>query len=186
MAWVHNCDKWACWAQHLLTVCVVMHSHSCCPAEAGFLRLLTASAGKPTVVQLMNYKKNGDPFINYLSITPIHDSNGHITHFVGIQSDISDLVNHKKAELNAKHEAAQVSCARLMPDNLILGTWRVRTLRYCVHMCTYPQASETGGCATRSHTLTCCVHSDVCAQSHAAFCASTEGDELRWVAEYHM
>ena len=65
--------------------------------------------GKPSVVQLLNYKKNGDPFINYLSITPIHDSRGHVTHFVGIQSDISDLVNHKKAELAAKHEAAQVS-----------------------------------------------------------------------------
>lgn len=32
-----------------------------------------------------------------------------MTHFVGIQSDVSDLVNHKKAELAAKHEAAQAS-----------------------------------------------------------------------------
>ena len=63
------------------------------------------------MVQLLNYRKNGDPFINYLSITPIHDSRGHVTHFVGIQSDISDLVKHKKAELAAKHEAAQVSVA---------------------------------------------------------------------------
>ena len=63
------------------------------------------------MVQLLNYKKNGDPFINYLSITPIHDSRGHVTHFVGIQSDISDLVKHKKAELAAKHEAAQASDA---------------------------------------------------------------------------
>lgn len=67
------------------------------------------ATGKTTVVQLMNYKKNGDPFINYLSITPIHDSTGHVTHYVGIQSDVSDLVNHKKAELTAKHEAAQVT-----------------------------------------------------------------------------
>lgn len=59
----------------------------------------------------MNYKKNGDPFINYLSITPIHDSKGHVTHFMGIQSDISDLVNHKKAEMAAKHEAAQARAA---------------------------------------------------------------------------
>lgn len=75
-------------------------------------------AGKPSVVQLLNYKKNGDPFINYLSITPIHDSRGHVTHFVGIQSDVSDLVNHKKAELAAKHQAAQVSVllfARSLP-----------------------------------------------------------------------
>ncbi|DBA80042.1 TPA: hypothetical protein ACH3X2_14277 [Trebouxia sp. C0005] len=70
-----------------------------------------AREGKLSVVQLLNYKKNGDPFINYLSITPIHDSRGRVTHFVGIQSDISDLVNHKKAELAAKHEAAQAAAA---------------------------------------------------------------------------
>lgn len=75
-------------------------------------------AGTPSVHQLMNYKKNGDPFINYLSITPIHDSQGHVTHFMGIQSDISDLVNHKKAEMAAKHEAAQVRVSSCSPCTL--------------------------------------------------------------------
>ena len=27
-------------------------------------------AGRPCVVQLLNYRKRGDPFINYLSVTP--------------------------------------------------------------------------------------------------------------------
>ena len=52
--------------------------------------------------------QNGDPFINYLSVTPIHDKNGKVTHYVGIQSDITDLVNREKAELAAKHVAIQV------------------------------------------------------------------------------
>lgn len=77
-------------------------------------------AGTPSVHQLMNYKKNGDPFINYLSITPIHDSEGHVTHFMGIQSDISDLVNHKKAEMAAKHEAAQARVSSCLPCTLPL------------------------------------------------------------------
>ena len=77
-------------------------------------------AGTPSVHQLMNYKKNGDPFINYLSITPIHDSQGHVTHFMGIQSDISDLVNHKKAEMAAKHEAAQVRVSSMLAMHLPL------------------------------------------------------------------
>ena len=34
---------------------------------------------------------------------------GQLTHYVGIQSDITELVNHKKAELAAKHAAMQVS-----------------------------------------------------------------------------
>ena len=65
-------------------------------------------AGRPCVVQVVNYKRNGDVFINYLSVTPIHDSQGTLTHYVGIQSDITDVVNHKKAELAAKHAAVQV------------------------------------------------------------------------------
>lgn len=66
------------------------------------------NAGKACVVQLMNYRKNGDPFVNYLSITPILDAQGRLTHYVGIQSDITELVNHKKAELAARHAALQV------------------------------------------------------------------------------
>ena len=99
-------------------------------------------AGKPSVVQLLNYKKNGDPFMNYLSITPIHDSRGHVTHFVGIQSDISDLVNHKKAELAAKHEAAQASHA-------------TSTLFWC------PGTGMLWWC-----TLSAVKHTPVCLESH--------------------
>ncbi len=68
--------------------------------------------GRACVVQLMNYKRNGDAFVNYLSVTPIHDSDGVLTHYVGIQADITELVNHKKAELAAKHAAVQ---ARALP-----------------------------------------------------------------------
>ena len=64
--------------------------------------------GRSCVVQLVNYRRNGDAFVNYLSITPIHNDAGMLTHYVGIQSDITELVNHKKAELAAKHAAVQV------------------------------------------------------------------------------
>lgn len=64
--------------------------------------------GKSCVVQLLNYRRNGDAFVNYLSVTPIHNDAGVLTHYVGIQSDITELVNHKKAELAAKHAAVQV------------------------------------------------------------------------------
>ena len=45
--------------------------------------------------------------MNYLSVTPIRDEAGRLSHFVGVQSDITELVNHKKAELAAKHAAVQ-------------------------------------------------------------------------------
>ncbi len=65
-------------------------------------------AGRACVVQLVNYRRNGDAFVNYLSVTPIHNDTGVLTHYVGIQADITELVNHKKAELAAKHAAVQV------------------------------------------------------------------------------
>ena len=64
--------------------------------------------GQPCQITLTNYRKNGDPFVNYLSVTPVHNNSSQLTHYVGVQSDITELVNHKKAELAARHQAVQV------------------------------------------------------------------------------
>ena len=64
--------------------------------------------GKAAQVTLTNYRRNGDPFVNYLSVTPVHNKQGQLTHYVGVQSDITELIKHKKAELAAKHQAVQV------------------------------------------------------------------------------
>lgn len=45
--------------------------------------------GTDCQVVLRNYRKNGDLFWNELSIAPIHNDNGVITHFVGISIDIT-------------------------------------------------------------------------------------------------
>lgn len=39
--------------------------------------------------ELVSYRKDGSPFWNRISLNPIHDSGGTITHFVAIQSDVS-------------------------------------------------------------------------------------------------
>ena len=41
------------------------------------------------IVEILNYRKNGEPFWNRLSITPIHNDAGVVTHYVGIQSDVT-------------------------------------------------------------------------------------------------
>ena len=41
------------------------------------------------VVEILNYRKNGEPFWNRLSITPIRNHSGEVTHFVGVQSDVT-------------------------------------------------------------------------------------------------
>jgi sigma-B regulation protein RsbU (phosphoserine phosphatase) len=40
-------------------------------------------------VEILNYRKDGTPFWNQLSVTPVRDDEGRTTHFIGIQSDIT-------------------------------------------------------------------------------------------------
>jgi phosphoserine phosphatase RsbU/P len=46
-------------------------------------------------VVLKNYRKDGTPFWNELLIAPVHDETGRLTHFIGVQTDITEL---KRAE----------------------------------------------------------------------------------------
>ncbi len=57
-------------------------------------------AGKKCRVQVRNYKKDGTLFWNEISINPIINQEGKISHFVGIQNDIT---NRKKAEEEIRH-----------------------------------------------------------------------------------
>lgn len=51
--------------------------------------------GRKCEVVLKNYRKDGTPFWNELLIAPVHDENGRLTHFIGVQTDITEL---KRAE----------------------------------------------------------------------------------------
>ncbi len=51
---------------------------------------LAIKAGMSCKVVLRNYRKDGTLFWNELTISPIHDENGQLTHFIGIQNDISE------------------------------------------------------------------------------------------------
>ncbi|AFY39469.1 diguanylate cyclase/phosphodiesterase with PAS/PAC and GAF sensor(s) [[Leptolyngbya] sp. PCC 7376] len=46
--------------------------------------------GKPCHVILRNYRKSGDMFWNDLQIFPVQDTDGTLTHFIGIQKDITE------------------------------------------------------------------------------------------------
>ncbi|KAA5542639.1 PAS domain-containing protein [Roseiconus nitratireducens] len=45
--------------------------------------------GKRCVVTLLNYRKDGSPFWNELQLTPVHEGDGTLTHFVGVQHDVT-------------------------------------------------------------------------------------------------
>ena len=62
--------------------------------EIGIIRE-AIKKGRPCHEVLRNYKKDGTLFWNELTITPIYDDQESLTHFIGVQSDVTQ---RKKAE----------------------------------------------------------------------------------------
>jgi len=57
---------------------------------------------QPITVQMLNYRKDGTPFWNRLSITPVQDASGTVTHFIGVQSDVTAEKQAKDSLQEAK------------------------------------------------------------------------------------
>ncbi len=65
--------------------------------QDGVKKIRHAIANKKSIRQeIINYKKDGAMFWNRLSITPVFDKDGSLTHFIGVQYDIS-LQKEKEA-----------------------------------------------------------------------------------------
>ncbi|MGE5200276.1 MAG: PP2C family protein-serine/threonine phosphatase [Rhodospirillaceae bacterium] len=84
------------------------------------------------VVEILNYRKNGSTFWNRLSITPVRDASGEVTHFIGIQSDVSarreaedGLRRAKEALERDLRLAARVQQALLPPAEVEAGALRI-------------------------------------------------------------
>lgn len=50
-------------------------------------------AGRDVHVTLLNYRRDGSPFWNEVTISPVHDDQHRLTHFIGNQVDVSDRVD---------------------------------------------------------------------------------------------
>ena len=60
--------------------------------------------GRETNIIVRNYRKDGTLFWNKLSISPVRDEEGNLTHFIGIQEDISDRIFAEVAQKQAEEE----------------------------------------------------------------------------------
>ncbi|HEY3789916.1 MAG TPA: PAS domain S-box protein, partial [Urbifossiella sp.] len=58
--------------------------------QAAVSRLHKAiQAGEPHEVEFLNYRKDQTPFWNNLSVAPVRDESGTVTHFVGVLTDVT-------------------------------------------------------------------------------------------------
>ncbi|MCE8034510.1 EAL domain-containing protein [Halomonas sp. MCCC 1A11057] len=72
-------------------------------------------------VTLCNYRKDGTPFWNDLYLAPVKDGEGAVTHFVGVQHDISERKSYEaKLSFHASHDALTGLANRsLFEDHLL-------------------------------------------------------------------
>ena len=70
--------------------------------------------GKGCTVVLGNYRKDGTGFWNELTISPIYDAKGNVTHFVGIQTDITERKIAQEA-LHFQQEQTEKLLLNILP-----------------------------------------------------------------------
>lgn len=84
------------------------------PAAVARVRELLARREHGTVT-LLNHRKDGTPFWNELSLSPVHDAAGQLTHFVGIQTDVTGrvLAEQQQERLLAAEQRARADAERV-------------------------------------------------------------------------
>jgi PAS domain S-box-containing protein len=76
----------------------------------------TIEAGAATSVELRNYRQSGELFWNEVTIAPLRDDEGNITHYVGFQRDVT---RRKRAERAATERAARIERERSAQERLL-------------------------------------------------------------------
>nr|AML78291.1 putative LOV domain-containing protein [Pleurastrum insigne] len=74
-------------------------------------------ARSKATVELLNYKKTGEAFWNRLSITPVFNEQGDMVSYIGVQSDVTELIRRKEEErrlMEAKVAAETATEAKSM------------------------------------------------------------------------
>jgi PAS domain S-box-containing protein len=72
------------------------------------------AAGRAATVTVLNYRRDGVPFWNQVSVSPVPDDRGVVTHWVGIQVDVTEQVRH------AEDQAQSIEAERRARGGLAL------------------------------------------------------------------
>ena len=88
------------------------------PVSSTVLSSMLRLQKREIALEILNYRKNGEKFWNLLSLMPVKDACGNVVSFIGVQSDITELIRRKHAERelqqakvhNLPHHPSQSSC----------------------------------------------------------------------------
>jgi len=84
--------------------------------------------GEYCLATLRNYRKDGSMFWNELSISPIYDTEGSVTHFIGIQKDVTaqKLIQEQLQNRNQSLEEMKSHFERLALTDSLTGVYNRR------------------------------------------------------------
>lgn len=83
--------------------------------------------GRKCQVQILNYRKDGTPFWNEVTVSPVQNTQGEVTHFLGIQTDttarqMAEGERIRLLELATRQAAEMAAVIEQMPAGVYLGT----------------------------------------------------------------
>lgn len=64
------------------------------------------AAGEPLEIDILNYRKCGEPFWNNLHLSPVFDPHGQLSAFIGIQHDVTEQRAAREAEAHRQRVEA--------------------------------------------------------------------------------
>ena len=75
-------------------------------------------AEEPVTVELLNYRADGEPFWNLLTVAPVRDNGGGVTHYLGFQRDITERI-HREQEVRRERQRFE-ALARTATDAILV------------------------------------------------------------------
>ena len=73
---------------------------------------LALNNGTEFTGEILNYRKDGTPFWDDLTISPVRDATGHLTHFIGVTRDVTARKHTEQSLMQAKLEAESANRAK--------------------------------------------------------------------------
>ena len=92
---------------------------------------------RPITEVLLNYRRDGTAFWNQISVSPVHDGNGALVNFVGVQSDVTErvIVEQERRAALAEAESARAQL-RLLAEATTQMTAALDTRDACTRLAT--------------------------------------------------